>query len=172
MKDVEVRWEVERFADDLIALAGEVEARMDERLADRDVLVHDDFARLRADDFTDQIADRARHLPPAFFPGANAARRPQLGVLVQAVASAGGHRAERVRDHINGVIEDREFFAPFKQLVHSRLSLFARLAEIVAHFPQLWKELALDRLAQVGSALAAAGAALGADHALDHLDVA
>src|SRR5437764_14370316 len=117
MKDVEVRWEVERFADDLIALAGEVEARMDERLADRDVLVHDDFARLRADDFTDQIADRARHLPPAFFPGANAARRPQLGLLVQAVAGAGRHRAERVRGHINALREGREFVSPLNQPV-------------------------------------------------------
>src|SRR5207237_10324210 len=119
-----------------------------------------DCAFCRADDATDQIADRARHLPPAFFPGANAARRPQLGVLLQALAGASRHRAERVRDHINGVIEDREFFAPFKQLVHSLLSLFARLAEIVAHFPQLWKDLALDRLAPVGSALAADGSAL------------
>src|SRR5689334_24996179 len=74
MKDVDVRGKVERLADGLVATAREVEARMDERLADRDVLVHHDFAGARADDLAYKIADRARHLPPALFPCAYAAR--------------------------------------------------------------------------------------------------
>ena len=93
-----------------------VEAREDDRLGDRDVLVHDRRARPGADDAPDLVADRDRHLPPAFGPRADAARLPRVRVLEHARLCGFGHRAERVVDQIGRVPEDREPIAVVRQL--------------------------------------------------------
>ena len=102
-----------------VARAAEVEARGDDGLRERDVLVQRDFAGLRADQRGDFIADVDGHLPPAFFPGANAATSPSVGVGVHRVVNAAGHRAQGVADEVGGAVEDREFGAVFEEIVHN-----------------------------------------------------
>ena len=81
--DVVVRGEVEAVGDELVARAAPVEAGGDDGLADGDVLVHDDAAFGRADDGADEVAAGDGHVPPAFFPGADAAGGPGVGELLQ-----------------------------------------------------------------------------------------
>ena len=90
------------------------------RLADGDVLVHDDFAIARADDACDQVADSDGHLPPAFIPGADPASGPGLGILVHAFFCTVGHGAEGMTDEVGGFFGEREFSAPVEKRVHRR----------------------------------------------------
>ena len=97
-------------------LAAQVEAREDDRLGDRHVLVHDRRAGRRADETPDLVADGDRQLPPAFAPGPHAARVPRLRVPGQAARGLGGHRSQRVADQVRRLREDREALAVLGQL--------------------------------------------------------
>ena len=102
--------------DDAVARRLQVEAREDDRLGDRHVLVHDGRAGRRADDPADQVADAEHRVPPAFAPGARAARRPLARELLQPALGLRRHRAERVVDQVRRRLEDREAIAVVGQL--------------------------------------------------------
>jgi hypothetical protein len=114
------RREVRLLVDDPVALAGRLEAREDDRLGDRHVLVHDDRAGRRAEDPAELVADGDRHLPPAFGPGANPALPPHAGVLAEVVLGGRGHRRERVVDEVRAGVEDRETAAVLGRVDHER----------------------------------------------------
>jgi len=107
-------WKFEIGHQHFVARAAEVKAGGDDGLRERDVLVQRDFPGLRANQRGDFIADVDGHLPPAFFPGANAAISPGVGVGVHGVVNAAGHRAQGVADEVGGAVEDREFGAVSK----------------------------------------------------------
>src|SRR5438552_697446 len=113
--DIKIRGEVKSFRNQLIARAAPVETGGDDGLANRHVRMHSDFALSGADDFPDQVADSDGHLPPAFFPGPDAARRPDVGVFVEPIASPARHGAERVADQIDRFVENGKFFAPVEE---------------------------------------------------------
>src|SRR5206468_8207807 len=71
----------------------------------------------RADDSRDFVADRERHLPPTFGPSAHAARRPRVGVCLQALERRARHRAEAVRDHVGRLFEYWKLAPPLKKFV-------------------------------------------------------
>ena len=110
--NIEVRGEIHFLGNDLVSLVAPIEAGQHDRLADGYVLLHHHLAGSGANDLADEIADRDRHLPPAFFPGSYSSGIPFVGVLLQAIARAPGHRSERVADHIYRALENREFFSP------------------------------------------------------------
>jgi len=56
-------------------------------------------------------------LPPAFGPGAHSARRPDVGVLVQAIERRARHRTQTMRDQIYGSFEDGKLRTPFEKFV-------------------------------------------------------
>ena len=122
--DVHDRREFEFGVDDFVAarVGGRVKAGEDERLADRDVLMHRDRAGVCADDAPDLVANRERHLPPAFSPCAHAARRPRLGILADALERRARHRAQTVRDEIHRLVENRKFPPPLQKLVSQKSS--------------------------------------------------
>src|ERR1035441_6092027 len=70
---------------------------------------HDDFAFAGAYDAADQVAHRARHLPPSLTPRAHAARFPLVRVFCQTAAGAGRHGTEGVTDEIDLAFERRKF---------------------------------------------------------------
>ena len=57
------------------------------------------------------VADFEGEHPPAFFPGANAARGPDIGIAVERVVNAAWHGSEGVRNHVVGALEDGELGA-------------------------------------------------------------
>src|SRR6185369_325628 len=63
------------------------------------------------------VAYRDRLVPPAFGPGTHTARRPNVGILVQAIVSRARHRAETMRDQVDGFFENRKFSAIFEKVV-------------------------------------------------------
>src|SRR6266511_3309842 len=99
------------LVDDPPALALEAEAREDDGLGDRHVLVHRRRARRGADDPADLVADRQRKLPPALAPGPDPARFPGVRVVRKPALGVHGHGSERVVDQIRGLGQDRELVA-------------------------------------------------------------
>src|SRR5262249_26936660 len=127
------RRKVHRLVYDLVAFLRKIEARDDDRLADRDVLMHRHRPRIGADDPRYLVAGGDGHLPPTFLPGANPARRPHVRVIAQPVVDALRHRAERVVDQVKSLFENRKLGAVRKKFVHNNLEwqgetiLFSRL---------------------------------------------
>ncbi len=125
--DVVVRREVEPIRHQLIAriraltARAPVKAARHDRLADADILVHDHTAGRGPDDAPNEVAAGDGHVPPAFFPGADAARRPGLGVLGQCAGDAARHGRERVRDQVRRLREDRKLGAPAQQGIVSHV---------------------------------------------------
>src|ERR1700754_2998640 len=66
--DVVIRWEIESVGNQFIAFSTPIEARYDNGLAYRHVLMHHDATFGRSDDGTDKITAGNRHHPPALFP--------------------------------------------------------------------------------------------------------
>jgi hypothetical protein len=114
--DIADGWEVLLLVHDSPPLAAQVEAREDDRLGDRHVLVHPGRAGRRTDQARDLVADGDRQLPPALAPGPDAARVPRLRVTGQAVRGLGGHRPQRVADQVRRLREDRKALAVVGQL--------------------------------------------------------
>src|SRR5437879_43684 len=112
MMNVEIRWEVQPLGNDLVALAVPFKTGRDDGLADRNVRVHSNFTLTGSDDAADEIAYRDGHFPPALFPCANAACRPDVGIFIQTVARAARHRSQGMIDQIDGLVENRKFLAP------------------------------------------------------------
>src|SRR5260370_41596640 len=79
--------------------------------------MHDDRIWIRADDAGHFIANRHRHVPPAFGPGAHAARRPDVRVFMQSIVSGAWHRDQTVRDQIDSLFQDGKLRTPFEQFV-------------------------------------------------------
>ena len=113
--------EVLLLVDDPVALPVEAEAREDDGLGDRHVLVHDGRAGRRSDEAAHLVADGDRHVPPAFAPGANTARVPAPRVFGEAALGLGRHRAERVADQVRRLREDRKPLAVVGQLHFAQL---------------------------------------------------
>ena len=127
--DVIVRGKVQAIGDHLVARPAPIEARRHNPLTDGDVLVHHHLALPGPNDGADQVADRHRHLPPAFFPGANAARGPGVGELLQRSDDLPRHRTQRVADHVGSVLKDGKFLAPGQQwIIHETGFLRSRHA--------------------------------------------
>src|SRR3989442_1019789 len=116
-------WKFEIGHHDFVARASEIEARGDDGLGERDVLVERQFPGRGADEGGDLVADARGHLPPAFFPSADAARVPEVGIIAQPVIDSAGHGAEGIADQIGGALEDGEFLAPVEKIIHSAGSL-------------------------------------------------
>ena len=76
--------------------------------------MHHDGAGVRANDARDFVADCHRHVPPAFGPRAHAASRPRLRVIMEPIVCGPGHRAQTVRDQVDGLIENRKLAAPLQ----------------------------------------------------------
>src|SRR5437763_5337959 len=79
--------------------------------------MHDDSVSVRANDAPDFIANRHRHVPPAFGPRAHTPRRPNIGVFMQPIVSRSRHRAETVRNQVDRSFENRKFRTPFEKVV-------------------------------------------------------
>src|SRR5208283_750982 len=92
--------------DDLVALAGEIEARCNYGLAGGDVLMQRDGIFGRVHQGAEFIANFESQHPPALFPGANAARGPDVGVGVERVIHGAWHGYEGVGDHVVGALQD------------------------------------------------------------------
>src|SRR5271163_3617691 len=101
-----------------VARAPEIEAGRDHRLREGDILVQGDFSGARADQRGDQVANADGHVPPTFFPSADAAFSPGIGVAAHRVVYGFGHGAERIADQIGGAIQDRKLVTPFEKLIH------------------------------------------------------
>jgi hypothetical protein len=109
--------EVPLLVDDAIAAGVDrAEAREDDRLGDRDVLVHHRRPGRRADDAPDLVADRERHLPPSLRPGADTALLPCARVLGDAILCGCRHRAERMVDQIRRLRQDRKAIPVRRQI--------------------------------------------------------
>jgi hypothetical protein len=113
------RREVRLLVDDPVPFA-DPEAGQDDGLRDRHVLVHDDRAGRRAEDPAKLVADRDRHLPPAFRPRPDAALAPRARVLAEVVLGRRRHRRERVVDEVRAGPEDREAVAILAGVDHGR----------------------------------------------------
>jgi len=115
------------LVDDAVAVRiDRPEAGHDDRLGDRDVLMHDGRPGRRPDDAADLVADGHGHLPPALAPGPDAAFLPHPCELEQAFLCGRRHRAERVVDEVRRVAEDREPLAVLGQLHAAQPSREAR----------------------------------------------
>ncbi len=106
--EVAHRREVRLLVDDAVPLARPCEAGKDDRLRHRHVLMHHDRAGRCTEDPAELVADRDRHLPPAFPPGPDAALAPGARVLAEVVLGRRRHRRERVVDEVGARGEDRE----------------------------------------------------------------
>src|SRR5881396_3373391 len=82
-----------------------------------------EMAARGADEGGNLVADARGHLPPAFFPSADPARVPEVGIIAQPVIDRAGHGAEGIADQIGGALEDGEFLAPVEKIIHSAGSL-------------------------------------------------
>ena len=96
LRPVEIhhRGKIHLAADEHASRGSRIQARQRHQMRRRHVFVHADRPGRRADDARDLVADFERHLPPALFPGAHAARRPCLGVLGEILRRLPRHRAE------------------------------------------------------------------------------
>ena len=92
------RREVQFGIDNLVSLWCWLETGEDERLADRNILMHHHCAWIRANDAPHFVAHRDRHIPPTFSPRAHATRGPNVSVFMQPIVRCTRHRAETVRD--------------------------------------------------------------------------
>ena len=122
MRLVEVahRREVPPLVDDAVPTGVDrKEAREDDGLGDRDVLVHHRRPGRRPDDPADLVADRHRHRPPALAPRADAALAPHPRVLGESLLRLPRHRRQRVVDQVGRVLEDRELGAVVEQVAHA-----------------------------------------------------
>src|SRR5437764_411365 len=79
--------------------------------------MHHNGVCVSANDARDFVACSHRHVPPAFGPGAHAARRPNICVFMQSIESSPRHRAETVRDQIDRSLENRKFRTVFEKVV-------------------------------------------------------
>ena len=112
---------------DFVALAGEVETGGNHGLAGGDVLVGRDGTFGRIHERPNLIADFGRQHPPSFFPGANPASGPGIGVAFHGVVNAAGHGTQGIADQVGGVPEDRKLGAVAEQFVsHSDIVLRAK----------------------------------------------
>jgi hypothetical protein len=109
------RREVLLLVDDAVSARREAEAREDDCLRNRHVLVHDGRAWRRADQTADLVADGQGHLPPPLAPRASATFVPASGVLGEATLGLGRHWAQRVADQVRGLVEDRKSLAVVDQ---------------------------------------------------------
>ena len=112
--DVHHGREVEFRIDDLVSLRRGLKAREDERLADGNVLMHDDRARIGADDGSDFVADASRACPTSLLPTRGRRASPRCRHTREADRSRSRHRAEAVRDQVNGLIENGKLAAPLQ----------------------------------------------------------
>ena len=121
--DVHHRREVQLFENDLVALGifRRQQARQNQRLTNRNVLVHDHRVCVSSDNPGDLVTERHRLVPPPFGPRAHAARRPDVGVFVQTIVSRPRHRAQTVRDQVNRSVQNRKLRAVFEKVVSHRL---------------------------------------------------
>src|SRR5947208_906485 len=109
---------------------GWFKAGKNDRLANRDVLMHDDTALLGANDACHLVAGRDRHVPPTFSPRTNAARGPGFSKVLEPPIRFLRHGAKTVRDQIDSFVQDRKLTTPFEQLVSQQFLLRASDAHI------------------------------------------
>ena len=109
--------EVHVAVDDFVALSGEIETGGDDGLAGGDVLMQRDGIFGRVHQGAEFVAYFESQHPPAFFPGANAACRPDIGVGMERVVNGAGHGSEGVGDHVVGALEDGELGAVAEKIV-------------------------------------------------------
>src|SRR5439155_2078493 len=95
------------------------ETREDDRLRDRDVLVHDRRPGRSADDPPHLVADGDRHLPPALPPRPDPALPPHAGVLGEPLLRFVRHGCQGVIDEVRGVGEDGELGAVVEEVAHA-----------------------------------------------------
>jgi len=67
------------------------------------------------------IANFESQHPPALFPGANAARGPDVGVGVERVIHGAWHGSEGVGDHVVGALEDGELGTVAEEVVVEKI---------------------------------------------------
>ena len=116
--EVHHRRKIHCRAHDAASAARWTEARERDQMRRRDVLVHAHRLRRGADHATDLVADFERHLPPAIFPTAHAARRPCSRVVGEVVGGFPRHRPKGIADHVDRLRENRKLVAPPGQIVH------------------------------------------------------
>ena len=102
-----------------VARPAVVERGEDDRFRRGHVGQHDHRAARRADQRRDDVAHFDRHQPPLVAPGAHAARRPEIGVLLQRISRRLGHRAEGVRDEVLRSLQDGEAIAEAEERISS-----------------------------------------------------
>ena len=119
LEQVAHRRELAFDVDDPVARRSQPEAGQDDGDGNRHVLVHADGAGRGADDPADLVADRERHLPPAFAPRADPARPPHPRVLGEPLLGGSRHRRQRVVDQVGRLREDRKA-VPVGGDVHGR----------------------------------------------------
>ncbi len=101
-----------------VARAAEIEARADDRLDERHVLMQRNFAGSSADERCDLVANADGHVPPALFPGAHAALGPGVRVSAHFVVYGARHGPEGIADHIRRAVENRELAPPLQKAIH------------------------------------------------------
>src|SRR5436190_2061886 len=82
---------------DLVSFWSRLETGKDQRLADGNVLMHDNASGRRANNSADFAAHRNRHVPPALSPRAHSTRRPCFSVFLESRVSLTGHGTQTVR---------------------------------------------------------------------------
>ena len=98
LPEIHYRGEIHVAVNDLIALAGEIEAGSDDGLASRHVLMSGDRPLSCIHQSANLIAFfRCQH-PPPLFPGAHAACGPGVGVSLHGVVDSARHRAQGIAD--------------------------------------------------------------------------
>ena len=106
LPEVHYRRKIQVGIDHFVAAAAEVEARGHGRLAGGDVLQAGDRSLGSVEQRADLVADLGGQHPPFFFPGANAARVPDVGVLLQRIFDAAGHCPQRIADEVGGAARE------------------------------------------------------------------
>ena len=115
--EIHDRGKVHVAVNDFVALAGEIETGSDYGLAGGDVLVERNGILGRVHQGAEFVANFEGKHPPAFFPGANAASGPDIGVGMERVVNGARHGSERVGDHVVGALEDGELGAVAQEIV-------------------------------------------------------
>src|ERR1700741_3199229 len=110
--DIHHRRKIQLRIDDLVSLWRRLQTGENERLADRDVLMHHDGARLGADDVRDFVADSNGHVPPAFCPRTHTTAPPCVCIFLEPFMSCPRHRPEAMRNQINSFVENGKLAAP------------------------------------------------------------
>src|SRR5262249_906660 len=112
LEQVVVRRELQVRHDDLPPGVVVAEARRDDPLRHRHVLVHRDRVLLDVQDRGEQVAGLPADLPPPFVPGAHPPRRPGVGEVLQVLRRLPRHRPQRVAHQVRARLHDRELAAP------------------------------------------------------------